>query len=73
MFFLRYKVFLFGLCCESRLKIYQKPFTQEDFEGIATIKKINRVYKTHIEAEVEFEGELGETYFRTIVTDIDKI
>ncbi len=48
------------------VSIYQKPFTKEDFEGRAKIKKIGQQYETHIDAEVEFEDEPGDVYFRAI-------
>lgn len=49
--------------------IYQKPFTKEDFEGTATIKKIHRRYDTHIDCEVEFENEPGDIYFRAVANE----
>ena len=48
------------------VEIFQLPFTRRKSEGKATIKKINATYSDYIDAEVEFEGEPGDIYFRAI-------
>ncbi len=48
------------------VEIFQLPFTKKKPEGKAMIKKIHATYDDYIDAEVEFENELGDVYFRAI-------
>jgi hypothetical protein len=51
----------------DKVKIYQKPLTQEEYEGEAIVKNIiseSEDYGTH--AQVEFLDEPGALYFRII-------
>jgi hypothetical protein len=53
---------------EKRVKIYQKPMSNEEFEGIAKIIEVYDSYPVDgqmvYEAEVVFEGEEGSQWRR---------
>ena len=53
----------------DKVDIFQKPLTNEDFEGKAIVKAIDQVYENHIDATVEFLSDPGDLFFRAILTD----
>ena len=55
----------------DRVKVYQRPFTNEDLEGMGTVVDVNRLWEDHAHVDVEFDADDGEwgAYGRTITPD----